>query len=83
MSEVFIVRCGEPRVRDLKDVDYDALPPDLRAGIDEQNGLPCDGGGRPGWWCIDCLWMERAWVEEDDDFALASLPGGWLGRLPL
>jgi len=48
-----------------------------------QPGLPCDGGGRPGWWCIDCLWMERAWVEEDDDFALASLPGGWLGRLPL
>jgi hypothetical protein len=66
MAEVFVVRCGEPRVRELRHVDYDALPADLREGIDEEGGLGCDGGGRPGWWCIDCHWMGQEWVEEDD-----------------
>jgi hypothetical protein len=45
--------------------NYDDIPADLRAQIEEMHGLACDGGGVPGKWCIAkrCLW-HKATEEE-------------------
>lgn len=53
-------RCFAPWALFLK---WEDLPQEVRDLI-PKNGLPCDGGGRPGLWCRDC---EFGKVEEFDE----------------
>jgi len=64
MREVFVVHCKAPEEVFVE--DYDDIPAELQVAIEDQDGLGCDGGGRPGWWCSGCRWMEREWMEEDE-----------------
>lgn len=36
--------------------DYNAIPKPIRAIIERQGCLPCDGSGRLGTWCSRCHW---------------------------
>jgi hypothetical protein len=38
-----------PKNEDIPDEEIQGI-------IEEQNGLPCDVGGKPGDWCQDCYW---------------------------
>jgi hypothetical protein len=42
---------------------WENVPQTIRDLI-PKNGLPCDGGGRPGTWCRDCQFGK---VEEFDE----------------
>lgn len=55
--------------------DYDLIPIGVRMTIDAQGGLPCDGGGIPGSWCMltseghgTCQWFGGRDVEDDEDY---------------
>jgi hypothetical protein len=41
---------------------YEDIPDPLKDQLDANGGLPCDGGGHPGPWCMEC----RFGAEEDD-----------------
>ena len=46
--------------------EWEDIGEDLRAKIDESNGLNCDAGGIPGTWCVGCHWYTRPVIEDDD-----------------
>lgn len=42
--------------------EWEDVPEADRLIITKQNGLPCDGGGVPGRWCLRCHYVK---VEEE------------------
>jgi hypothetical protein len=37
--------------------DYNLIPVAIQAAIESTDGLPCEGGGVPGYWCaMGCPW---------------------------
>lgn len=48
-------RCHAPESFFVDDWDKVSLAEDIEK-MNEQGGLPCDGGGRPGPWCTRCFW---------------------------
>lgn len=46
---------------------WDEVPSDIKAIINKQNGLPCDGGGYPGSWCKSCHYFGG---QESEDYLL-------------
>ena len=53
--------CTAPNV--LFTDNWESAPQETLETMNKQNGLPCDGGGRPGPWCTRCHWGQ----EEDFD----------------
>ena len=35
-------------------LSWDDVPEPLKEELDANGGLPCDGSGHPGPWCMDC-----------------------------
>ena len=33
---------------------WEDVPELLKEELEAHGGLPCEGGGKPGWWCTDC-----------------------------
>ena len=59
-------RCDAPEVLFG---EWSDVPAELKAQVEKQRGLPCDGGGNPGEWCSDCRWTGGHDVlEYDDDY---------------
>lgn len=47
--------------------DWDQLITDKdRTILNEQNGLPCDAGGRPGIWCLRCHWGHHEDIDDPE-----------------
>lgn len=55
--------------------DYDQIPAVLRAVIEASDGLPCEGGGVPGYWCaLGCPWHKtESDLEEERGISFADL----------
>lgn len=51
------IECTAPLVI-FTEASCEDIPLAYREIIDDQNGLPCDGGGVPGRWCVRCFWGE-------------------------
>ena len=48
---VVIYECGAPE-KEVLDSEWENIPDEHKKIINEQGGLPCDGGGVPGDWCL-------------------------------
>ena len=55
MKYIETIECTAPLVI-FTEPDYKDIPEAYRFVIDAQKGLPCDGGGVPGYWCRRCFW---------------------------
>lgn len=61
--------CNAPD--DVFAAEFEAITPENQAIINKQNGIPCEGGGRPGTWCNGCHWAGGSGTQDDlDDIAL-------------
>ena len=60
----YYIRCGAP---DTLFVAWIDVPDEVKAKI--PNGLPCDGGGVPGWWCSGCPWEVAPEIAVEDDYS--------------
>jgi hypothetical protein len=60
----FVVTCGAPDA--VLCEEWEDIPLEDQVRIDVQNGLPCDGGGVPGYWCRRCVY-ENSRLEEEYD----------------
>lgn len=47
---------------------WDSLPEDVKDYISGLRGLPCDGGGTPGWWCNSNVMRLCKWYENEEMF---------------
>lgn len=68
---IVILVCGAPK--GTFDENEEAIPEIAKKVIQHQGGLPCDGGGVPGEWCIRCAFSVWGDGQEDDGF-LPILP---------
>ena len=61
LSRVFVVECGAPD--EVFAAQYEDIPAKYRRLIEKQAGLPCDGGGVPGFWRRGCAFVKTRWPE--------------------
>ena len=60
---IFEVSCSMPEEGFDKWAD---VPEHIKGLIQAQCGLPCDGGGVPGWWCRRCHWVITRDLPEEE-----------------
>ncbi len=60
--------------------DYEQVPAVLRAIIEQEAGIPCEGGGIPGRWCeygkgiSPCPWYRsQSWLENEKGLSFDDL----------
>lgn len=46
--------------------DWESLGKDILDIVERQHGLACDGGGRPGGWCMRCHWGNVQDMTDDE-----------------
>jgi hypothetical protein len=61
--DVFKVYCAAPD--ELFEQDPERVSDAFLQRL-EGKGLPCDGGGIPGWYCKNCPYKDAETVYEDD-----------------
>lgn len=61
--DVFIVTCGAPD--EYFEIDPERVDPELMHEL-EGCGMPCDGGGVPGWWCSRCPYKLGDLADSDE-----------------
>ena len=74
-KECITYRCEIPD--EFLSDDWYNLPKEVKTIIDQQGGLPCDGGGVPGQWCHEtthivnlrnrCHWVGEWDIEDEDE----------------
>jgi len=65
IENIVTIRCKAPQEIFLP--NWDDVPPQYKQIIEAQEGLPCDGGGMAGAWCLKnggCYWLK---LERADD----------------